>query len=170
MEQESVARIHTHFTYPNEEMIVDIQIGISRPLTEKESYWLIDQAEKIRNKLRENTCTNDPDIKDDIQGQREAIEECFPDNMLIYVKSIPNEYDGSIFPWYLITTPKGPIKIGWRKRVIVIDWQESDIKESAEDLFSNEEFSPGYKPTMYDKLIHAWGYDKAKEYLDILLK
>ena len=62
-------------------------------------------------------------------------------------------------PWLEVITSKGPITIGWRKRVISIDWSKSDIKKTAEEMFPDE------TSTKYDNLIHAWGYDKAIEYL-----
>jgi len=84
----------------------------------------------------------------------------------IHSKIIPNEYsDHPVYyttPWLQVTTAKGPIKIGWRKRVINIDWSESDINIKSEELFPNENV------TKYDNLIHAWGYEKAVEYLTIL--
>jgi hypothetical protein len=62
-----------------------------------------------------------------------------------------------------VTTSRGVIKIGWRSRVINIDWSESDIKGLAKELFPNENV------TKEDQYIHAWGYDKAKEYISVLM-
>ncbi len=98
---------------------------------------------------------------------------------------IPNEYFGSkqndpyCSPWGLIKTPKGDIKVGWRKRVINIDWKdlydkaltktsEHDyetrikIRESfyGENLFANEDVTKG------THMIHAWSSEKAVEYLE----
>lgn len=58
-----------------------------------------------------------------------------------------------------MTTPIGHIKIGWRKRVVVIDWSETIVKENADDLFPDEDV------TKVGKLIHAWGVKKATEYV-----
>lgn len=93
-------------------------------------------------------------------------------NNPIYVKIIDNEYWGEhpyawASPWLLVTTAKGVIKIGWRKRVINIDWSQSDVKTEARDLFPTEDVTKGdYTNPRY---IHAWGYEKAKEYLDKIL-
>ena len=89
----------------------------------------------------------------------------------IYIKVIPNEYSNDPYywtsPWLLVTTPKGIIKIGWRKRVINIDWSESDVKTNAMDLFPTEDTTKGdYQNPRY---IHAWSYEKAKEYLEKIL-
>jgi hypothetical protein len=60
-------------------------------------------------------------------------------------------------------TKVGPITIGWRKRVISISWKNTDVKQTANQLFPNKD------TTKEGHLIHAWGYDKAKEYINRLL-
>ena len=75
-----------------------------------------------------------------------------------FLKTIPNEYSNAIYynPWFEACTPWGKIKIGWRKRVINIKCEDIDFT----NLFSNED-------TTVDKdCVHAWGWDKAEEYLE----
>lgn len=85
----------------------------------------------------------------------------------IHVKTIDNQYSSNawyyVSPWIIATTYKGPITIGWRKRVINIDWSNSDIKADGEVLFKDE------KTTSGERFVHAWGWDKAVEYLNKLL-
>ncbi len=87
---------------------------------------------------------------------------------LIHVEVIPNEYCLQpccwSLPWLLVTTKKGDIKVGWRKRVINIDWGLSDIEETGHGLFPDEDVTKG------DYNIHAWTCFKAKEYLEKLLR
>jgi hypothetical protein len=68
-------------------------------------------------------------------------------------------------PWFTVSTDIGEITIGWRKRVINIDW-EKVVKEGDEgrllELFASENVTKGGGG------IHAWGWDKAVEYLMIL--
>lgn len=65
-------------------------------------------------------------------------------------------------PWYLAQVGDiTPITIGWRKRVINIDWEESGKDLSG--LFESEDVTKGAGH------IHAWGYDKATEYLAKIL-
>lgn len=93
------------------------------------------------------------------------LTECF--ELPIYVERVSNEYNPThsiINPWLIVTTKKGRIKIGWRKRVINIDWSDSAIHDIAPDLFPKEDV------TKYDKVIHAWGYGKAKEYISTLME
>jgi len=92
---------------------------------------------------------------------------------------IPNEYyldqdDPYTSPWALIKTYKGDIKVGWRKRVINIDWKDLYDKKIAntnekdyeirwsingEKLFANEDV------TKSEHMIHAWSLEKAVEYI-----
>lgn len=75
------------------------------------------------------------------------------------LEEIPNEYCPceNCRPWFFIWTPKGKIKIGWRKSVINIDWSEFMIK--AEPDFQSENVTKGFD------YIHAHGQKKAVEYL-----
>ena len=58
-------------------------------------------------------------------------------------------------PWWLVKTGCGLIRIGWRKRVIEIDWSETDIEcKATDDPVTQEAF-----------LVHAWTTEKAVEYL-----
>lgn len=68
----------------------------------------------------------------------------------------PNYYKTIIeSPWWLIKTKYGNIQIGWRKRVICINWADSNLRKeiTADDVTKNEIF------------VHAWSNEKALEYL-----
>lgn len=58
-------------------------------------------------------------------------------------------------PWWLIKTRYGLIKIGWRKRVIKIDWSDTKLEKiiTADDVTKDK------------SRVHAWTYTKALEYL-----
>lgn len=71
---------------------------------------------------------------------------------------LPNGYDGDErHPWFQVQTLIGPIIIGWRKRVIHIDWSKTGKDFSS--LFTKEDV------TQWPGGIHAWGKEKATEYL-----
>jgi len=74
-------------------------------------------------------------------------------------KEIPNQYCSRdcCAPWQHVETEIGDIIIGWRKRVISIEW--GSLGKDFSDLFTNEE------TTKWETGIHAWGADKAVEYL-----
>ena len=75
---------------------------------------------------------------------------------------LPNGYCNrrccSHIPWFKFHTIDGDIIIGWRKRVISIEWQEN-YKPFDMKLFSKEDV------TKWNRGIHAWGENKAYEYL-----
>lgn len=79
---------------------------------------------------------------------------------LFVMNAIPNEYCSCdrCPPWFRVQTIYGDIKMGWRKRVINIEW---DFKVPME-LFKAEDV------TKWESGIHAWGYDAAKKYLESL--
>jgi hypothetical protein len=70
-----------------------------------------------------------------------------------------NQYDAdSKDPWWLVKTPAGLIKLGWRKRVISIDWSDTAIREVITD----------HDVTKDETMVHAWGIARAVEYLERL--
>lgn len=62
-------------------------------------------------------------------------------------------------PWWLVLTTAGPVVIGWRKRVISINWEGTTVrgKMTADDQTTSEL-----------DYCHAWTYAKAVEYLSTL--
>lgn len=81
----------------------------------------------------------------------------------IYVETIDSEYCRESccykFPWIIVTTSKGRIKLGWRKSVMNLDWSDSDLDIDGEKMFKNENVTKG---TSY---IHCWSKEKTIEYL-----
>jgi hypothetical protein len=81
-------------------------------------------------------------------------------------EEIPNEYCGpQCCPnnvWYDVSTEAGVFKIGWRKRVISLDWSGATIKTHSDFLFPHEDTTKG------EQMIHCWGYHKARQYLRVL--
>ena len=73
-------------------------------------------------------------------------------------------------PWWLVKTKHGLIKIGWRKRVINIDWSDtpyhSGVSKFADgrdiDALTNDDV------TKDESMVHAWSYAKAVQYLSSL--
>jgi len=61
-------------------------------------------------------------------------------------------------PWWLVKTPVGLIKIGWRKRVISIEWEDTPIRKIiTEDSVTKNQ-----------TMVHAWEMKKVLEYLTAL--
>ena len=86
----------------------------------------------------------------------------------IQMAAIENEYCSCevCAPWFIATTEFGNIKIGWRKQVINIDWSALTLSPHKDilSLFEGEDVTKGQDG------IHAWGYEKAQEYLDKIYK
>lgn len=61
-------------------------------------------------------------------------------------------------PWLLVRTSRGMVKLGWRKRVISIDWSDTPLRKviTADEVTKDE------------TIVHAWGKVKALEYLTAL--
>lgn len=61
-------------------------------------------------------------------------------------------------PWWLVKTKFGLIEVGWRKRVIQIDWRDTGLRcvVTADEVTKDEH------------LVHAWNRAKAVKYLDEL--
>lgn len=98
---------------------------------------------------------------DNLNSKQKQFSEVFD---LVYpkqytIKIIPNEYCrcNSCAPWFVFSTPDGDIKIGWRKRVINIEWLNS--YKAFSETFDNEDV------TKFSRGIHAWNIEKCVEYL-----
>lgn len=143
---------------------IQISVSFKRELTEDEGVEISKFMDKMMRLFRRNDLLANAEYMAQIEKDKNSLLACFS-RAYIHVKEIPNEYEGAmaIMPWFVVTTAKGPIKIGWRKRVIEIDWNETGVEEWAEKLFPDEDV------TKNGRSIHAWGYEKAKEYLDRLL-
>lgn len=85
----------------------------------------------------------------------------------IYVEEIPNGYCSRAcckhLPWFIVTTEAGRIKIGWRKRVINIDWSDTTGTKKAEELFRDDQSTKG------DRYIHAWSLEDAARIITRIL-
>lgn len=82
---------------------------------------------------------------------------------VLRVWRLPNQYwrrpeADEKSPWFLVKTDAGLIQIGWRKRVISIDWSDTSIRQ----IVTSDEV------TKNESLVHAWSTTKAVEYLSSL--
>lgn len=85
-------------------------------------------------------------------------------NETIYTEEIPNGYCSDWccrhLPWFVVTTRMGRFKIGWRKRVINIDWSDTRGTKTAKELFPDEDVTKG------ERMIHAWSIENARRYIE----
>ncbi len=128
---------------------------------QKEIYSAVYTAvDNIKAEIHAAMINEDPRTINEIEVNKKLIK-LFQDP--IFVEEIPNEYCSDYYcrhiPWFIITTHIGRFKIGWRKRVINIDWSDTLCKEYSADLFKDE------TTTKYDHYIHAWSLEDAKRYI-----
>lgn len=154
-----------------------IHVSLERELTEEDKNLMAEAVRDLEDKLMRVTVSLDPESKKRTDAQRVQLLGVF-DGIYLHAVAIPNGYCSrwccSHLPWYVVHTKVGPITIGWRKRVIEIDWEDCaagrvgigvkgiDVKSIIKDaatLFPDENVTKG--PYM----IHAYGADKAKEYV-----
>lgn len=133
-------------------------------ITDEEKKIVSDAAYDCHHKLMVSRINNDPKNIEYGKKEQELLLACFPS--MIYVKKDVNPYwrEYTFRPMLNVTTAKGVISIWWRKRVIEIDWSDSDVHDLASTLFPNEDV------TKCEYSIHAWSYDKAKEYIKKILE
>lgn len=82
------------------------------------------------------------------------------------IRQVPNEYPDQNGPWLLLGGDQYAIVIGWRRRVIQISWDRGSLATDGHQLFADVE-AEGI--TVGDRYVHAYGYEKAGEYLKRLL-
>lgn len=147
---------------------IRIQTISSHPLdwSETESLWRAayrahDALAKAANR---EIILADPERKARGEESTASLIACFEGP--IYVEKIPNGYDPDYFvhePWLIVTTSVGRFKIGWRKRVINIEWAEVSGAGNGEELFQSEDVTKG------DTLIHAWNIEDARRYIQTII-
>lgn len=147
---------------------IRVMVGGDLPkVMDSDALWHLnhDFVENLKAEIYGQKIKEDPNSAVASKKERDELLSCFPDH--IFVEEIPNGYSPGAYylrhlPWFIVTTKLGRIKIGWRKRVINIDWSDSIIEHTAEGLFPDEDTTKG------DKYIHAWSLEKAKEYIEAL--
>jgi hypothetical protein len=82
------------------------------------------------------------------------------------VHQLPNGYCGDLCcpqrPWMLAETKYGLIKIGWRKRVISIEWPKELNIHGNDTLPKDEQKSDtSCGTTSWENGVHAWGWGNA---------
>jgi hypothetical protein len=145
---------------------IEIRVAMDREFTKNDNMAMYRIAEQIEDAIMREGLSLDAEAIKSRQEEHDKLLDCF-NGEGIFVEEIPNGYSNSWYysqsPWYKVTTRKGIITLGWRKRVISIEWEPRVNPATADELFPNEDV------TKYERLIHAWGYEKAKAYISQLL-
>jgi len=137
------------------------------PDLKQDSIWRAanSASELIESAVRKAVKDNDPKTAVATENNRKVVDEVFP--APIFVEEIDNGYCGDWcckhLPWFIVTTKIGRFTIGWRKRVISIDWQDTTGAESAIALFKDEDVTKGLRS------IHAWSIEDAQRYVETIM-
>lgn len=127
-----------------------------------------DAARRIKTEVLSAVVANSPEAMQCKAEERDKLMALFPNPQALFVEEIPNGYCSDWccrhLPWFVVTTSVGRIKIGWRKRVINIDWSETKNTKTSTELFVEENV------TKYERTIHAWSLDDAKRYITAILQ
>ena len=89
----------------------------------------------------------------------------------IFMEEIPNGYWGVDSPysvgdpWYTVTTRLGHFKVGWRKRVIHLDWEKTLLKDAKGRPIHADKLFPDENVTRFETGIHCWGLASLVSYL-----
>lgn len=145
---------------PNENDICPL-CGKGWNLRNLEDYFKVEDWQNDKSNFFHKQCN----LLNNLNNQRQEFEEIFNNVYLmseLKFKAIPNQYSNweGYAPWFIIYTPDGDIRIGWRKRVVQIEWLDN-YKDFVEH-FENEDVT---KDFIKERFIHAWSIDKCVEYL-----
>lgn len=158
---ESIHETESWGGYGHSKMLIAAMVpgGVTKELREK----LFKHCYAIERAIQAHMLNTDPENMERGQVWKDTLPTLFKLAGFdpIYVEWVPDQYspDREYLPWAIVTTQFGRIKIGWRKRVISIDWTESKIRARGDELFKDEGV------TTDPHLVHAYGYEKAAEYL-----
>ena len=144
---------------------IQVWIKVEGGLPDKSLGIVYSQTDKMMNDVNTSLVEMNPERRAKRAEVKSQLSELFPSP--IYAEEIPNEYCSKAccftLPWLLVTTSVGHFKIGWRKRVIHLDWEKTKVDKTAEELFPKED------TTKFGKAIHAWTMEKAKEYIKTVI-
>jgi hypothetical protein len=138
--------------------------GIDHSLSDDERKAIYKAQDILDDAFLKQFTNLNPETHIKAKKEKADLLACFGPNVL-YVDEIPNGYCNlgccAFYPWFIVTTPIGRIKIGWRKRVIEIDWSDTKCNLTGTEITTDD-------VTRTSSYIHAYGYEKATEYLNKL--
>ena len=140
---------------------IKVSVAHHRELSSDEQRECQKLLEAFKETVISETIRLNPKSQEESLAERRHLLACFAP--LVFVREIPNGYCSRYCckhrPWFLVTTTVGTFRIGWRKSVIHVEWTDTVVQETAEVIF------PAETSTKFDKVIHAWSYDKARDYI-----
>lgn len=139
---------------------IEIRIAAPEGVTESVKSACYRAAKELERAIMRDFYANDKASQQRAIDEKRQLLSLFPGP--IYVEEIPNGYCSQAccehLPWFVVTTRVGRIQIGWRKRVISINWSETAVRKivTADNV------------TKDDRTVHAWNLEDAAKYLRVL--
>lgn len=128
-------------------------------------YATYDAVKLVKSAVMAAVVQANPDAMERKRVERLELLALF--NAPILVEEIPNGYCSDWccrhLPWFVVTTQIGRFKIGWRKRVILLDWSQTVGTKTSDELFKAEDV------TKDTRMIHAWSLEDAKRYVETIV-
>lgn len=142
-----------------------------RPCDRCHGQWKLDNVHEARDigrepsdvRWRHASCEQLRQIQDGYHELRSIVDQTpFKDAPL---RLVPNQYwpdapsrGYPVDPWAILETSFGEIRIGWRKRVIHIDWDRAPglANVSGNDVVADSNTTHGAT------MVHCWGIEKAE--------
>lgn len=137
--------------------------------TNEERTAMMVAVDKVKEELLAAAVAADPKEQQSAREERQSLLECFHPSVRLFDEPVPNGYTNDWYNrhrfWYIVTTYVGRIRIGWRKRVIHIDWSDSAIKH----VDGRTLFTDFLNNTVDSTFIHAWSYEEATKIISRLM-
>ena len=136
-----------------------IMATVSRELSHDERIALIKAEEIVTSAIHAENIRLDPESAVNREYEKAGLLKCFPH--FFHAEPIPNGYCNrwccTQRPWYRVLTRVGYFVIGWRKSVMNIDWTDTIIKASGEEIFPGAVFTVS-RPGDITRYCHASSY------------
>lgn len=146
---------------------IEINVGATKlPDLKQEAIRcaVYDAVKLVKSAVMAAVVKDNPDAQERKVNERRDLLALFQEP--IHVEEIPNGYCPDWccrhLPWFVVTTKIGRFTIGWRKRVILLDWSETVGTQTSDDLFKSEDV------TKDTRMIHAWSLEDAKRYIEAI--
>ncbi len=163
-ESEGYEVAHSQESYGEHSFALLILVKMSnRKLCDKDRLYRV--GDQIKRDL--DTVSAEMDPEGPAKRERERVGICGIYQSAgvdaIYMEPLANGYCSEPcclnLPWFRVTSKIGHVVIGWRKRVLSIDWKDSLVKASGNELFPEENV------TRWETGIHAWSTEDAAKYI-----
>ena len=150
---------------------IRISVLLERDLSESEQKLCRDFIYDLTDAVDDTNALNNVVLRKEGEARAQVLERLF--EQPIYAERVKNSYEGDrvagqiASPWLRVTTSVGHFVVGWRKRVINIDYSGINVKGLAA-VQDADPFS-AIDVTKTSTSIHAWGLENARNYIATII-